>query len=58
VAAAVLIVQEAGGVVTGPTGDPDYMSAEFIVASNGLIHDEMLQVITEGVSAPLPDVLE
>jgi myo-inositol-1(or 4)-monophosphatase len=54
VAAAALIVQEAGGVVTGPTGNPNYLSAEFIVASNGIIHDQMLRVIKEGASAPYP----
>jgi myo-inositol-1(or 4)-monophosphatase len=54
VAAGSLIVQEAGGRVTDFDGGPDYLSGEFIVASNGLIHDEMLRVIKEGDSAPYP----
>ena len=54
VAAAALIVREAGGMVTGPGGELDYMSAECIVASNGLIHDQMLRVVAEGASAPRP----
>jgi myo-inositol-1(or 4)-monophosphatase len=55
VAAAAFIVQEAGGTVSGPDGSPDYVSAECIVVSNGLIHDEMLRVIKEGADAPHPD---
>jgi myo-inositol-1(or 4)-monophosphatase len=54
VAAAALIVQEAGGRVTDFDGGPDYLSGEFFLASNGLIHDEMLRVIKEGASAPYP----
>jgi myo-inositol-1(or 4)-monophosphatase len=56
VAAASLIVQEAGGRVTDFDGGPNYLSGEFFLASNGLIHDEMLRVIKEGALAPLPDV--
>lgn len=56
VAAATLIVQEAGGRVTDFDGGPNYLSGEFFLASNGLIHDEMLRVIREGAFAPLPDV--
>jgi myo-inositol-1(or 4)-monophosphatase len=56
VAAAALIVQEAGGRVTDFEGGSNYLSGEFFVASNGRIHDEMLRVIKEGASAPLPDV--
>jgi myo-inositol-1(or 4)-monophosphatase len=55
VAAASLIVQEAGGRVTDFGGGPDYLSGEFFLASNGLIHDEMLRVIREGANAPRPD---
>lgn len=56
VAAAALIVQEAGGRVTDFEGGPNYLSGEFFLASNGLIHGEMLRVIKEGAFAPLPDV--
>jgi myo-inositol-1(or 4)-monophosphatase len=55
VAAASLIVQEAGGRVTDFGGGPGYLSGEFIVASNGLIHEEMLRVIREGAHAPRPE---
>jgi myo-inositol-1(or 4)-monophosphatase len=58
VAAATLIVQEAGGRVTDFDGGPNYLSGEFFLASNGLIHDEMLRVIRERAFAPLPDVLQ
>jgi myo-inositol-1(or 4)-monophosphatase len=57
VAAASLIVQEAGGRVTDFDGGPNYLSGEFFLASNGLIHDEMLRVIREGNAAPRPDDL-
>jgi len=56
VAAAALIVQEAGGWVTDFDGGANYLSGEFFLASNGLIHDEMLRVIKERALAPLPDV--
>jgi myo-inositol-1(or 4)-monophosphatase len=55
VAAASLIVQEAGGRVTDFDGGPNFLSGEFFLASNGHIHDEMLRVIREGANAPLPD---
>jgi myo-inositol-1(or 4)-monophosphatase len=55
VGAGVLLVREAGGRVTDFTGGPDCVSGEFIVASNGRIHDQMLRVIREGALAPHPD---
>lgn len=56
VGAGVLLVREAGGRVTDFDGGPDCVSGEFIVASNGHIHDQMLYVIREGAGAPsLPD---
>jgi myo-inositol-1(or 4)-monophosphatase len=58
VAAASLIVQEAGGRVTDFDDGPHYLSGEFFLASNGLIHGEMMRVIREGAFAPLPDVSE
>jgi len=54
VAAGVLLVREAGGRVTDFEGGPDCLSGDFIVASNGHIHDEMLRVIREGATAPRP----
>jgi myo-inositol-1(or 4)-monophosphatase len=54
VAASALLVREAGGRVTDAGGGTDYLSGEFVVASNGYIHDQMLRVIREGAAAPRP----
>ena len=45
VAAGSLIVQEAGGRVTNMDGTPLDLGAGEILVSNGLIHDEMLDVL-------------
>jgi myo-inositol-1(or 4)-monophosphatase len=47
VAAGALLVEEAGGRVTSPTGAPLDLAAPSIVASNGAIHDEILKVLAE-----------
>jgi len=47
VAAGSLMVKEAGGEVTDFKGRPFSIYAEEIIASNSLIHQEMLQVIQE-----------
>ena len=47
-AAGALIVQEAGGHVTDLKGGPFSIYGHAIVASNGLIHDEMLKVLRQG----------
>jgi len=54
VSAGILLVREAGGRATDFDGTPDCISGVEIVASNGHIHEEMLQVIREGANAPLP----
>ena len=41
-AAGVLIVQEAGGIVTRFDGSPFRLDSHEVLASNGLIHDELL----------------
>jgi myo-inositol-1(or 4)-monophosphatase len=51
----VLLVREAGGRVTDFEGGPNCVSGEFVVASNGRIHDQMLCVIRQGAAAPHPD---
>lgn len=51
VAAGMLLVEEAGGRVTDPAGGPVDLSAPAVVASNGLIHDEILHVLKEVRSA-------
>ncbi len=45
VSAGALIVEEAGGRITGMDGTPFDPAAAHLVASNGRIHDAMLQVI-------------
>lgn len=45
IAAAMLIVKEAGGAVTDFTGNPLSLYAGETMASNGLIHKEMLKVL-------------
>jgi myo-inositol-1(or 4)-monophosphatase len=47
VAAGALVVEEAGGRVTGMDGTPFDPAAAHLVASNGSVHDEMLAVIHE-----------
>ncbi|BCD60991.1 MULTISPECIES: inositol monophosphatase family protein [unclassified Nitratiruptor] len=42
VAAGILLVQEAGGIVTNHLGEP-YKFGDIIVASNGKIHEELLK---------------
>jgi len=55
VAAGILIVREAGGVVSDFSGGGECLSGAEIVASNGRIHEQMLQVIHLGASAPRPE---
>jgi myo-inositol-1(or 4)-monophosphatase len=45
VAAAALLVEEAGGRTSDTTGQPFEPRSGRLVASNGLIHDEMLWTI-------------
>jgi myo-inositol-1(or 4)-monophosphatase len=47
VGAGVLLVQEAGGIVTNLTGGPLDLDAPCVVASNGLIHREFLAVLAQ-----------
>ena len=47
VSAGALIVEEAGGRVTGMDGSPFDAAAAHLVASNGRVHEEMLTVIHE-----------
>ncbi len=45
VAAGVLLVEEAGGRVTGYHGEPYSIYEHRIMASNGLIHEEMMEIV-------------
>jgi len=47
VAAGSLIVAEAGGTVSTYGGNPFSIYAPEIVASNGIIHEQMLEVLRE-----------
>jgi len=47
VAAASLLITEAGGKVTDLRGQPFNIYSEVILASNGLVHEEMIQTIQE-----------
>jgi myo-inositol-1(or 4)-monophosphatase len=47
-AAGILLITEAGGKATDPEGGPfDVYSGGLLIASNGSIHDQMLQVVQE-----------
>lgn len=46
-AAGVILVEEAGGKVTDLKGEPYQLGGATILASNGLIHDEMLRTASE-----------
>lgn len=48
-AAGALIIQEAGGLVTNFSGDIDFLRGHHIVASNGIVHSSMIDLL-----APFP----
>lgn len=50
VAAGVLLIQEAGGTVTGATGEPYRLGERVLVASNGALHGELLGALELPVS--------
>jgi myo-inositol-1(or 4)-monophosphatase len=54
IGAGALIVLEAGGRITFVDGDENFLSTASILVSNGLLHEQMLQVLTAGSEAPLP----
>ncbi len=49
-AAGWLIVEEAGGVVTDMKGDDYYLESPVILASNGRIHEEMMDILNRASS--------
>ncbi len=51
VAAGTLMVREAGGTVTTYDGSPYHVSMHRIVASNGLVHSEMIKQLGSSVTA-------
>jgi myo-inositol-1(or 4)-monophosphatase len=54
VGAGALIVREAGGHVTSADGGENFLEDETVIASNRLLHEQMLRVLREGAEAPLP----
>jgi myo-inositol-1(or 4)-monophosphatase len=54
VAAGVLLVEEAGGRVTGHGGEPYSIYDHRILASNGLVHDAMGAVLARAAAEGLP----
>lgn len=52
VAAGELLVQEAGGIVTNHHGKPHFTDDHRILASNGLIHREMLDILALSAGTP------
>jgi myo-inositol-1(or 4)-monophosphatase len=46
-AAGVVLVEEAGGRITDMQGRPYVLGGPSILASNGLIHEEMIKVAAE-----------
>ncbi|MBN1585962.1 MAG: inositol monophosphatase [Candidatus Omnitrophica bacterium] len=51
IAAGCLLVEEAGGRITNMAGGPCELDGKEILASNGLIHEPMISVISEVLSA-------
>jgi myo-inositol-1(or 4)-monophosphatase len=45
IAAGVLIVQEGGGLVTGLAGEPFVLEGRAVLASNGLVHSELIDAL-------------
>ncbi len=43
--AAALIVREAGGIVTDYNGNPDNLTGDTILMSNGILHSQVLELI-------------
>jgi myo-inositol-1(or 4)-monophosphatase len=55
VAAGLVLVEEAGGRITGLTGEPYALGGSMVLATNGLIHDETRKVALE-ISGRDPDL--
>jgi myo-inositol-1(or 4)-monophosphatase len=49
-AAGWILVEEAGGVVTDLSGNPYFLESPSIVASNGVIHKELMEVLDQASS--------
>jgi myo-inositol-1(or 4)-monophosphatase len=51
-AAGELLVEEAGGRVTNHSGEPHLLSDHRILATNGIVHDKMLEILSLKDKAP------
>lgn len=49
VGAGMLLVEEAGGTLTDHLGDPYRLGGEVVVATNGLIHEELCRLVAENL---------
>jgi myo-inositol-1(or 4)-monophosphatase len=56
VAAGVLLVREAGGVVTSMDGDGDVRAGGSIVAGNPIVHARLLELLARSENPPAPGV--
>ena len=45
--AGALIVKEAGGRVTNYAGDDFFMEGDSVVASNGIVHSDLLEAVKQ-----------
>lgn len=52
VAAGTLILSEAGGLTTDFAGGDTYLNGREVLASNGLIHNQLMQVVRNAMHAP------
>lgn len=46
VAAGILVIQEAGGIVTGGQGEPYRLGNPVVVASNGVLHEQLVAMLS------------
>lgn len=55
-AAAVLFIQEAGGRFTDLRGAPSSIYNKQILATNGLVHDRMIEILAQGLQGKSPHI--
>ena len=46
IAAGIIIVKEAGGYVTDFNGENNYIANKMVIASNSLIHGDLIKIIS------------
>jgi myo-inositol-1(or 4)-monophosphatase len=59
-AAGILLIQEAGGSCSDMTGAPHHLRSPHILADNGMLHQELLEVFAatrrNGAKHPMPSL--